>query len=135
MIYRRSIRVEFNHCDPAGIVFYPRYFEMCNSVVENFFRDIVRRPFEDMMARREGVPTARIETNFHAPSRLGDGLDWQLSVKRIGTSALDLALDATCNDESRLSATLTLVYVSATGRPQPWSQSALNHISEFMEIK
>ncbi len=41
----RQIRVEFNHCDPAGIVFYPRYFEMANSVVENFFRDEVDYPF------------------------------------------------------------------------------------------
>ncbi|MFD1807906.1 hypothetical protein ACFSHQ_06310 [Gemmobacter lanyuensis] len=36
MIYRRPIQIEFNHCDPAGIVFYPRYFEMTNSVIENF---------------------------------------------------------------------------------------------------
>ena len=41
MTYTRHIRIEFNHCDPAGIVFYPRYFEMTNSVVENFFADVV----------------------------------------------------------------------------------------------
>jgi len=25
-MYERLIQIEFNHCDPAGIVFYPRYF-------------------------------------------------------------------------------------------------------------
>src|SRR5215470_12420719 len=25
---RRTVRIEWGHCDPAGIVFYPRYFEM-----------------------------------------------------------------------------------------------------------
>ena len=49
MIYYRTIQVEFNHCDPAGIVFYPRYFEMTNSVVEIFFREVVRHSYADMM--------------------------------------------------------------------------------------
>ena len=39
-MYERLIQIEFNHCDPAGIVFYPRYFEMVNSVCENFFREV-----------------------------------------------------------------------------------------------
>ena len=29
--------VRFQHCDPAGIVFYPRYYEMLNLTVERFF--------------------------------------------------------------------------------------------------
>ena len=41
MLYRRLYPIEFNHCDPAGIVFYPRYFEMTNHVCENFFREAV----------------------------------------------------------------------------------------------
>ena len=27
-------KVRFQHCDPAGIVFYPRYFEMLNTTIE-----------------------------------------------------------------------------------------------------
>ena len=79
MSYTRSIPVEFNHCDPAGIVFYPRYFEMTNSVVENFFADEGGHSFARMMAEGQGVPTARLETTFHAPSRLGDRLDFTLA--------------------------------------------------------
>ena len=29
-VFRHSIDVMFQHCDPAGIVFYPRFFEMMN---------------------------------------------------------------------------------------------------------
>ena len=47
MSYRRTIPVEFNHCDPAGIVFYARYFEMTNSVCENFFAEVVRRSYAE----------------------------------------------------------------------------------------
>ena len=33
MTFTTQRKVRFQHCDPAGIVFYPRYFEMINSVV------------------------------------------------------------------------------------------------------
>ena len=54
MSYTRLIQIEFNHCDPAGIVFYPRYFEMTNSVVENFFADVVGRSFAQMHSGQGG---------------------------------------------------------------------------------
>lgn len=133
MLYSRMIRVEFNHCDPAGIVFYPRYFEMTNSVVENFFRDVAGTPYEAMMARGEGVPTARVDVTFHAPSRLGDLLDWRMEVRRLGRSALDLGLEAHGPDTCRLSAALTLVQIGGTGRPLPWSDAVRQRIATFME--
>lgn len=135
MIYERPIRIEFNHCDPAGIVFYPRYLEMTNSVVENFFRDVVSLPFEVMMARNEGVPTARLEFNFHAPSRLGEVLDWRLKIARLGGAALDLDIEAHGPSSHRLTAALTVVYINAKGRPQPWPDEVRQRITAFMEAK
>ncbi|MDR7124721.1 thioesterase family protein [Pseudotabrizicola sp. 4114] len=135
MIYTRQIRVEFNHCDPAGIVFYPRYFEMTNSVAENFFRDVVQLPYEEMMARGGGVPTARLEVTFHAPSRLGDLLDWRMQVLRLGGSSLDLSIEAQGADRKRVSVALTLVNVNAKGRPQPWSDEVRQRITTFIEAE
>ena len=89
MIYRRQIQIEFNHCDPAGIVFYPRYFEMTNSVAENFFREVAGNSYAAMMQTMSGVPTARLETDFHAPSRLGEVLDWRLHLLRLGRSSVE----------------------------------------------
>lgn len=133
MIYRREIRIEFNHCDPAGIVFYPRYFEMTNSVAENFFRDVARFPYEDMMGAQAGVPTARLEATFHAPSRLGELLDWRLEIRRIGRSALDLHIEAHGGGIHRLSVGATLVHVDAAGRPQAWPGEVRDRITDFKE--
>jgi 4-hydroxybenzoyl-CoA thioesterase len=119
MAFTHPLRVEFNHCDPAGIVFYPRYFEMLNSTVENFFRTGVGYPFEAMMAAGEGVPTARTEVNFHAPSRLGEVLDWRLAVARLGRASVDFRVTVVAGDSHRLTADLTLVFVRL-GRPQGW---------------
>jgi hypothetical protein len=66
--YTRDIRIEFNHCDPAGIVFFPRYFEMINSMTENFFRDRLDYPFERIvLGERSSVPTVHLEIDFRAP--------------------------------------------------------------------
>lgn len=120
MTYRRQIRIEFNHCDPAGIVFYPRYFEMTNSVCENFFREAVGYSYHAMMDDGIGVPTARIETDFRAPSRLGDVLDWDLVVERLGGSSVTFRLTAHCEGQHRLTARLTLVWLGADARPGRW---------------
>lgn len=120
MTYARQIRVEFNHCDPAGIVFYPRYYEMTNSVIENFFREEVAWSFAEMMAEGIGVPTVRIETDFRAPSRLGDVLDWTLKVTRLGRASATLRLVAACGGQERLCVVLTLVWLAPDHRPAPW---------------
>ena len=47
-MYEMPQKVLFKHCDPAGIVFFPRYFEMMNDCVEAFFDKVVEWPFEDI---------------------------------------------------------------------------------------
>ena len=97
------------------------------------FRDVVHLPFEAMMAQGTGVPTARLEVAFHAPSRLGDLLDWHLEVRRLGNSALDLGIGAHGPDKCRLKATLTLVYLNDKGRPLAWPSQTRTRIKDFME--
>ena len=134
MIYRRRIQVEFNHCDPAGIVFYPRYFEMTNSVVENFFAEVVRYPFRRMhLDEGTGVPTVRIEAEFSAPSRLGDLLDFTLEIHRVGGASAALDLRADCDGEKRLAAMLTIVWVSDGGKATPWPDGIRETMMKFKE--
>lgn len=133
MLYRRAIRVEFNHCDPAGIMFYPRYFEMTNSVVENFFREVAQRPFEEMMAKGQGVPTVAMQVEFHKPTLLGDVLDWRMAVAKLGRSSLAVHLEAWCGDSHRITADLTLVFVTFAGRPEPWPDDVRDRITKFTE--
>jgi 4-hydroxybenzoyl-CoA thioesterase len=113
MSYTRIIQIEFNHCDPAGIVFYPRYFEMTNSVVENFFADEVGRSFAHMHTdgRHNGVPTVHIEADFIAPSRLGDKVAFTLVVRKLGGSSVGVEITGRMGEEMRLRAHLTLVWI------------------------
>lgn len=133
MIYRRRIPVEFNHCDPAGIVFYPRYFEMTNSVVENFFLEVLQYSYARIsMVEKAGVPTVRIEANFKSPCRLGDQLEFSLEIKRIGDASVRFWLVCACSQEPRMTADLTLVWVTPDGRSAPWPQALRDPMTAFM---
>jgi 4-hydroxybenzoyl-CoA thioesterase len=80
--------VRFGDCDPAGIVFYPRYFEMVNAVVEEWWTHI-GMPWTEMIERRRiGTPVSHVETMFLRPSRIGDRLQFRLSLETLGRSSV-----------------------------------------------
>jgi len=134
MSYSRDIRIEFNHCDPAGIVFFPRYFEMLNSMVENFFRDRLDHPFERItMEEGHGVPTVRLETDFRAPSRLGDLVQFTLTVTGLGRSSVDFHHCARMGAEIRLEARQRIVWISNGGRAAPWPKTLRARLEQELE--
>ncbi|WP_253261430.1 MULTISPECIES: thioesterase family protein [unclassified Roseobacter] len=124
-------KVLFKHCDPAGIVFYPRYFEMMNDCVEAFF-DEIGHPFETLH-QSGAVPTAQIEAEFTAPSRHGDQLAIDLGVTRVGRSSLGIDFIARTEAETRFEASAVLVHVGSDGRPVPWPTDLKASLMREME--
>lgn len=122
MTFTMSQKVMFRHCDPAGIVFFPRYFEMVNDCVEQFFADVLDWPFETIHPNC-AVPTARIECEFIAPSRHGDELEFEMDIKHIGRSSMRYCMVGRCARDRRLSITGIIVFVDAQGKPQSWPKS------------
>ncbi|GLQ04843.1 acyl-CoA thioesterase [Sneathiella chinensis] len=128
-------KVMFQHCDPAGIVFYPRYFEMINATVETWFDEGLQAPFSRIhMEQGHAVPTVDIHTRFSAPSRLGDLLEMTLDVVKIGTSSMTLTVTARSGLEERFSADLTLVHIAQQdGKPRPWPVAIRQNATSFMK--
>ena len=124
-------KVLFKHCDPAGIVFYPRYFEMMNDLVEAFFDRALGAPFEELH-RTHAVPTVAIQATFHAPSRHGDRLELTAAPTRIGGASMDMALTATCAGEARFHTALTLVHIERNGRAQRWPDPIRAAASDYL---
>ncbi|ABD54246.1 acyl-CoA thioesterase [Jannaschia sp. CCS1] len=123
-------KVLFKHCDPAGIVFYPRYFEMMNDCVEGFFAEI-GAPFEGFIPPG-GVPTVQMSADFLAPSRHGDLLSVDLEIMQIGRTSMGLSHVAVCNNERRFTATSTLVNIDGNGRPDPWPDAIRTAIIPYL---
>jgi len=122
MAFTLPVTIRFQHCDPAGIVFYPRYFEMFNLVVEEWFEQVIGVGFNRLhYTEHLGVPMVRINTEFRAMSRLEDVVAFTLSVNGIGSSSVKCAIQAVCNEEIRLKAAFTLVCVDLnSSKANPW---------------
>ena len=125
-------KVLFRHCDPAGIVFFPRYAEMVNDAVEAMFSERLGWPFQDIHPVG-GVPTASIALQFKAPSRHGDRLSLDISLQRIGATSLTMETVARCRGEVRFVAEQTIVNVDGQGRPQSWPDTVRGTVERIME--
>lgn len=112
-------KVMFRHCDPAGIVFFPRYYEMINDCIEDWFANAVGVPW-DVLHRNHATPTLKIETTFTAPSRHGDDLSLALNVTQIGRTSLGLQIVGSGPDQERFASRSSLVNVDLDIRPAPW---------------
>lgn len=128
--FRMSQKVLFRHCDPAGIVFFPRYFEMMNDCVEAFFAEALGAPFEKVLVTH-GLPTAGIETQFKAPSFHGNLLRLELSVLNVGKTSFKYRMTAQCGDELRFETSATLVHVTHAGKPHPWPEDLRTKLAEY----
>ena len=126
-------KVLFRHCDPAGIVFYPRYVEMINDCVEAFFEQRLDWPFHQIHPDGWKVPTASISIDFRAPSRHGETLELALRVLRIGRTSITLEITASCGGELRFRSESVLVHVGPEGRPVPLPETVRAALAAEME--
>ena len=110
-VFVREVLVRFGDCDPAGIVFYPRYFEMVNNLVEDWCAQGLGTGFRELHQERGlGLPTVSLQTEFVAPSRLGDVLRAELRVGKVGGASVTVAIRLLGEDGSeRVRASLVLV--------------------------
>lgn len=122
MRYTTTSLVRFAHVDAAGIVFYPRYFEMLNAAIEDFFAHAVGADFASLhLDRGIGVPAASLHTEFAAPSRLGTLLEIEVTPTRLGRSSLALDVLFAADGTTRLTANLVIVCITlASGTSLAW---------------
>lgn len=128
--------VRFAHCDPAGIVFFPQYLVMLNTLVEDWFDRGLGIPYAGLiLQRRIGLPTVRLEVDFTAISRLGDVLVQRLALTHLGRSSMHLQVDFEGRDgQPRLRARQVLVCTSLdTHRPQALPDDVRAALAAFME--
>lgn len=116
MTSRTRMRVRFGDVDAAGIVFYPRYFEMLNAAVEDWFASMDHDFRTLHLEARLGVPTVRIECEFTAPSQLGDELEIEVVPLRLGRSSCEVRYVVTGGGQLRLKASSVLVCMNLETR-------------------
>ena len=135
--FTKQEKIRFRHADNAGIVFYPRFFEMLNDLVEDWFGEALGNPFGSMH-RTHGIPTVDLKVQFQKPARIGDTLNKKLWVIRQGSSSITCGFRFELEDGSPcLGGEVTLVYVSLAGgeegiRSSPFPEEMKNRIAAFV---
>jgi len=119
--FTRDVAVRFSHCDPAGIVYFPHYFDMFNGLIEDWYTNELGHDYAGLiMGSRLGFPFVHIECDFKIPSRMGEVIEMTLLVERIGRSSLGIAIVCHHDGLERLRARMVTAMMSLeTHQPVP----------------
>ena len=111
--FTRSVTVRFSHCDPAGIVYFPHYFDIFNGLIEDWYTEELGYNYAELiMGTRFGFPFVHLDCDFKIPSRMGDVIDLTLLVEKIGRSSLGIAIVCHKDGMERLRAHMVTAMMS-----------------------
>jgi 4-hydroxybenzoyl-CoA thioesterase len=88
----RRLTIEWGHCDPAGIVFNPRFFEFFDWSTALLLREALGIEKAKMRSVYgvAGVPLVDTHAVFHRPARYGDEVEIVSTVAAVGRSSFEV---------------------------------------------
>ena len=88
----RTTRIEWCDCDPAGIIFYPRYFEIFDTSTTALIERVLgMNKFAYLKAYDfAGHPVVETRARFRQPTRFGDDISIETKLVECGESTLKL---------------------------------------------
>ncbi|NOY25343.1 MAG: acyl-CoA thioesterase [Oligoflexia bacterium] len=91
--FHHVLTVRFGECDPAGVVYYPRYFDWFHRTMEAWFGEGLGQPYHQVL-RELGFPSVHAEADYKAPCHMGERIRVDLIVTRLGHASVTLGLSA-----------------------------------------
>ena len=91
-IFRRQLTVEWGQCDPAGIVFNSRFFEMFDVSTWHMFQAALGIKPHELAAALGiwGIPLVDVRANFLKPVKFGDVIEIASWVEEFRRSSFDI---------------------------------------------
>ena len=86
-----TLTISWGDCDPANIVFYPRYFAWFDEATAHHFA-AAGLPKPELIKRYKvvGFPMVETSAKFHLPSSHGDEVTIETEITRFGRSSFDV---------------------------------------------
>src|SRR5262245_9621610 len=113
MIYTRHARIEWGDGDPAGIVFFPRYFAMFDSCTTGLFSQALGMSKHQFIRHYKfaGYPMVDTRARFLKPTKFGDDVVIETKVKEFRRSSFDVQHMLSLGDELAVECFDTRVWV------------------------
>ena len=135
--FTKQQKIKFKHIDYAGIVFYPRFLEMLNDLVEDWFEEALDRPFSKMH-ETNGIPTVDLKIQFKNAARLGEVLTKKLWVKELKNSSILCGFQfVNASEKTVLEGEVTLVNVKIQEdrqsiKAEPFTEEMKEKIKKYL---
>ena len=129
-------QLRFRHTDFEGIVFYPRFLEMLNDLVEDWFDEALDRPFSKIH-ETNGIPTVDLKVQFKNAARIGEVLTKKLWVQELKNSSVVCGFTFINQDNKTvLEGEVTLVNVAIAEdrkniKSEAFSETMVNKITNY----
>jgi 4-hydroxybenzoyl-CoA thioesterase len=108
----RTVRIEWGDCDPAGIIFYPRYFAIFDASTSTLLEQGLGMSKKEFLKAYEfgGIPVVKTRAQFFKPTSFGDYLQITSTI-RFGTSSFSVEHEITKDGEIAVKGSETRVWV------------------------
>jgi 4-hydroxybenzoyl-CoA thioesterase len=90
------VHVRWSDCDPAGIAFYPRFFEWMDVASHAIAREMGITAEDMLTPRLLGFPVVAVRGQFLSPAHFEDALEVRTWVTRIGRTSVGLRHEVVC---------------------------------------
>ena len=96
-VFRHQLRIRYGECDPQGVVFNANYLAFFDVILTEFWREAVG-DYSAMVEQGADMVVAESRIRFASPAGFDDLLDFELTVSRLGNTALSTSIDARVGD-------------------------------------
>jgi 4-hydroxybenzoyl-CoA thioesterase/acyl-CoA thioester hydrolase len=111
--WSHTTRFHHGQCDPAGIVYTPEFFNVCNQAIEEWFVEELGLDYYDIIGRQKiGLGYATASATFFLPCRMGETVDIFVQVDRVGGRSYSLTLHGFRGDQEAFRGQFTTVVTS-----------------------
>jgi acyl-CoA thioester hydrolase len=118
-VFTHSIRVRYGECDPQGVVFNANWLAYYDIVMTELWRELVG-DYSGMVEQGADMMVAEAAVRFRGPARFDDVIVFELSVTRLGETALGTRVEGTVEGSPVVEATMRHVFVDpGTTRKRP----------------
>jgi len=89
---KRTVRIEWGQCDPAGIVYFPRYFEIFDNNTTALLEQAIGMTKFQLVQAYDlvGYPLVDVGAKFYLSSRYGDDVEVETEITHLGRSSFKL---------------------------------------------
>jgi acyl-CoA thioester hydrolase len=133
-LFRHSLRVRYNECDPQGVVFNANYLTYFDLTMTELWREL--GGYEAMVDAGVDMVVAEARILYRSPLRFDDEFEAQVEVTRLGDTSMSAEILLVRDGDRCAEGELRYVFVeSGGGSKAPIPESIRAGLSRYQAVE